>query len=318
MYTVRRGFSRWRPAVVAAAATLATTVALVPSAAHPNDLGHAVLAYYYVWYDEDSFAKALFQPLQPYNSDNLSVIQRHVDQAKSAGIDGFIVDWYGDGDRTDANFGHLLDVAEKSNFSATIHFETPYFWGVDDVVAQLAAFYAHHANRPSIVRYQGRPVILFWRASTFDNATWSSIRQRVDPDHRAVWLADGDSFSVLAGDAWDGISPYAIAWSNNPTLQLQRWASSARSVAPDKLWNPVVSPGCNDSAARAPTCVQDRAGGSYYQATWDGALASNPDWAVVVSTFNEWMESTQIEPSVQWGDQYLQLTKQNAAQFKGA
>ena len=82
-------------------------------------------------------------------------MQRHVDQAKRAGVDGFIVDWYGNGDRTDVNFSHLLDVAERSNFSATIHFETPHFWGADDVVAQLRAFYDHDANRPGVVRYQG-------------------------------------------------------------------------------------------------------------------------------------------------------------------
>jgi hypothetical protein len=89
-------------------------------------------------------------------------------------------------------------------------------------------------------------------------------------------------------------------------------------VAPDKLWIPPVSPGCNDSAARPTTCAQERAGGGYYQATWDGALASNPSWAVIVSTFNEWMESTQIEPSVQYGDQYLQITRQNADDFRAA
>jgi hypothetical protein len=30
------------------------------------------------------------------------------------------------------------------------------------------------------------------------------------------------------------------------------------------------------------------------------------------------MESTQIEPSVQYGDQYLQITRQNADQFRAA
>jgi hypothetical protein len=30
------------------------------------------------------------------------------------------------------------------------------------------------------------------------------------------------------------------------------------------------------------------------------------------------MESTQIEPSVQWGDQYLNLTRQNADLFKAS
>lgn len=304
--------------VLLASVALATLVALAPSVAHPADLAHPVLAYYYLWWDPDVFNQTLFQPLQPYNSDDTNVIQKHVQEAKSAGIDGFIVDWYGNGDRTDTNFSHLLDIASRNGFSATIQFDTPHFWGVDDVTAQLQAFYQNYANNPTLVRYQGRPVIFFWQSSTFDNATWSSIRSQVDPDHNAVWLADGDNFNILSGDAWDGISPYAIAWSNSPATQLPRWASTARNVAPDKLWNPPVSPGCNDSAARAATCIQDRADGAYYQKTWDGALASNPSWAVVVSTFNEWMESTQIEPSQQWGDQYLQITKQNSDAFKAA
>ncbi|SRR6266508_2840746 len=293
-------------------------LALSPSVARPADLSHPVLAYYYAWWDPENFSRTLFQPPAPYNSDDGGVMQRHIQQAKSGGIDGFIVAWYGNGDRTDSNLAKLLDMGQRSGFSATIHFETPQFWGVDDVIAQLRAFYENRANHPAMVRYQGRPVIFFWRAGAFDNGTWSFIRSQVDPDHRAVWLADGDDFDILGGESWDGISPYAIAWSGDPATQLPRWANVARSIAPDKLWNPVVSPGCNDSAARAPTCIQDRAGGSYYQATWDGALASSPSWAVVVSTFNEWMESTQVEPSVQWGDQYLQMTRHNADLFKSS
>jgi hypothetical protein len=307
-----------RASFVLASAALGAWVALAPSVAHPADLAHPVLAYYYMWWDPDVFNKTLFQPLEPYNSDDLTVIQRHVNEAKSAGIDGFIVDWYGDGDRTDTNFAHLLDIGGKAGFSATVHFDTPHFWGADDVTAQLQAFYKHYGNNPALVRYQGQPVIFFWQASTFDNATWSSIRSQVDPNHTSVWIADGDQFGILSGDAWDGISPYAIAWSNDPAGQLPRWAASARRVAPDKLWNPPVSPGCNDSAARPATCVQDRADGAYYQSTWDGALASSPSWAVVVSTFNEWLEATQIEPAQQYGDQYLQLTKQNADAYKSS
>jgi hypothetical protein len=243
------------------------------------------------------------------------MIQKHIQEAQAAGIDGFIMSWYGNGDRTDRNLGQLLDLGARTGFRATIHFETPHFWGADDVEAQLRAFYDQRINHPAILRYQGRPVIFFWRVSTFDNGTWSAIRDAVDPGHTAIWIADGDNFGVLAGDAWDGISPYAIAWSGNPAAQLPSWAAKARAVAPEKLYIPPVSPGCDDSAARKATCIQDRAGGSYYQATWDGAMTSGPSWAVTVSTFNEWMESTQIEPSVQYGDQYLQLTRQNADAF---
>ena len=308
-----------RPLFAALGVALAGWLALAPSVARPADLsGPTVLAYYYAWWDPGTFSHTLFQPPQPYNSDDTGTMQRHIAEAKSAGIDGFVVSWYGNGDRTDDNFSKLLDLGQGGGFSATIDFETTHFWGADDVAAQLHAFYDKHINHPALVRYQGRPVIFFWAVSTFDNGTWSAIRSQVDPNHNAVWIADGDNLNVLRGDAWDGISPYAIAWSADPASQLPRWANVARSIAPDKLWNPVVSPGCDDSAARAPTCVRDRSGGAYYQATWDGALASSPSWAVVVSTFNEWMESTQIEPAVQFGDQYLQITRHNADLFKAS
>jgi hypothetical protein len=291
--------------------------ALMPATtAHAYNEARPILSYYYAWWDPSNFGRTLFQPGQAYNSDDVGIMEQHVHQAQSAGIDGFVMSWYGAGDRTDSNLAHLLDTAQKNGFRATIHFETPHFWNVDDVVAQLKAFYDTRINHPAIVRYQGRPVIFFWRAAAYDNRTWSAIRAHIDPNRNAVWIADGDQFGILNGDAWDGISPYAIAWSANPAGQLPNWARKAAAVAPDKLWIPPVSPGCNDSAARATTCAQERGGGAYYQATWDGALASNPQWAIIVSTFNEWMEATQIEPSVQYGDQYLQMTRKNADLYR--
>jgi hypothetical protein len=281
----------------------------------PSNEARSVLAYYYAWWNPGDFSRTLYQAPTAYSSDEAAVKQQHIQQAQAAGIDGFIVSWYGNGDRTDRNLAQLLDLGARTGFRVTIHFETPHFWGADDVVAQLRAFYDNRANHPALVHYQGRPVIFFWRAGIFDNSTWSAIRNQVDPGHAAAWIADGDNFNILAGDAWDGISPYAIAWSGNPAGQLPSWAAKAAAAAPDKLYIPPVSPGCNDSAARSVTCVQDRGDGSYYQATWAGAMASNPGWAVTVSTFNEWMEATQIEPSVQYGDLYLQITRQNADAF---
>jgi Glycosyl hydrolase family 99 len=301
--------------VAAAAIALSIWTLTPPTTGLGANDSRPVLAYYYALWDPDNFDRTIFQPEQPYNSDDLSVLQRHVQQAQTAGIDGFVMSWHGNGDRTDTNLAHILDIGQKAGFRATIHFETPLFWGVDDVVAQLTALYQNRINHPAFLRYQGRPVIFFWQVGMYDNATWSSIRSQVDPNHTAVWIADGDNFGVLGGDAWDGISPYAIAWSGNPAGQLASWAGKAQAAAPGKLWIPPVSPGCNDSAVRSTTCLQDRADGAYYQSTWDGAVATNPQWAVIVSTFNEWMESTQIEPSVQYGNQYLQLTRQNADRY---
>ncbi len=315
--TLRRRAATATVALAAALSLAGPAASAAPDSTAPS-AGRAVLAYYYAWWDAENFSRTRFQPAQAYNSDDQGVMQRHVQQAKSAGIDGFVVSWYGNGDRTDRNLAYLLDLGTQMGFSTTIHFETPRFapYGVGDIVAQLKAFYSLRIDHPALVRYQDRPVIFFWRASTYDNATWSRVREEVDPGHHAVWIADGDDFSILQGDAWDGISPYAIAWSPNPAGQLPAWGAKARANAADKLYIPPVSPGCDDTAARPATCIQERADGSYYQATLDGALASSPPWAVMVSTFNEWMESTQVEPSVQYGDQYLQMTRQFADTFK--
>src|SRR5437588_9082798 len=118
-----------------------------------------VLAYYYAWWDPSNFDRTMFQPAVAYNSDDVGVMQRHVQQAQSAGIDGFVMSWYGNGDRTDSNLANLLDTAQKTGFRATIHFETPHFWSVDDVIGHLKAFYNNRINHPAMVRYQGRPVI---------------------------------------------------------------------------------------------------------------------------------------------------------------
>jgi hypothetical protein len=168
-----------------------------------------------------------------------------------------------------------------------------------------------------LVRYQGQPVLFFWRAGRLSNDFWSNLRAQLDPDHTVLWIADGDNFGILASDVWDGISPYAIAWAPNPQGQLPAWAAKARAVASGKLFIPPVSPGCDDHLVRATTCLQGRRDGAYYQATFDGAIASKPPWAIVVSTFNEWLEASQIEPAAEYGDRYLELTRQLADRWRG-
>jgi len=57
--------------------------------------------------------------------------------------------------------------------------------------------------------------------------------------------------------------------------------------------------------------------GERYQATWDAALASDPDW-ILVTSWNEWYEGTAVEPSVRFGDLALRQTADNAAAWKAA
>jgi hypothetical protein len=58
-----------------------------------------------------------------------------------------------------------------------------------------------------------------------------------------------------------------------------------------------------------------RDGGAFYNAQWWTALGSDPDQVVVVS-FNEWPESTNIEPNAEWKDHYLHLTANWAERYR--
>ena len=56
--------------------------------------------------------------------------------------------------------------------------------------------------------------------------------------------------------------------------------------------------------------TRDRADGSYYRATWLGAIATKPAM-VIITSFNETKERTEIHPA-SWGTLYLDITRDQA------
>jgi hypothetical protein len=63
-----------------------------------------------------------------------------------------------------------------------------------------------------------------------------------------------------------------------------------------------------------PAQKVDRADGKTYAALWESALEEKPDWMLVYS-WNEWGEGTEVEPSVELKDRYLQITEKYAKPF---
>jgi hypothetical protein len=303
-----------------------------------------VLANYFPWYDPGTWAtgctSAGDQPRDgPYNSDDVNVIARHIAQAQTAGLDGFAVHWFAPDNRTDHNFSKVLNQA-PSNFYATVTFLYHILPGVDKqgVINALTYLIHTYSGHPQFYHVGGKPVIIFsdmYRVPGAGGnhqaaiATWAEIRQAVDPGHNTWWIAEGLEPGYLA--TFDGIYVYKIAHACCPYAfqSAAKWAGWAQrweqQTGMPKLWVGTVMPGWNDTNSANPQCADMRVSsdpfsvarddGAYYAQTWQAILATHPDF-VILHSFNEWVEGSYIEPSVNFGDRYLQLTAQYIAQYK--
>ena len=59
----------------------------------------------------------------------------------------------------------------------------------------------------------------------------------------------------------------------------------------------------------------DRAYGATYDQVWQAAVSVQPPW-ILVSSWNEWHEGSEIEPSVEHGRRYLDATRVWAERFR--
>jgi len=311
------------------------------------DVPRKVLAFYYPWYGTASGpggagrtlhwgpidaarkqirASTHYPALGAYDSHDPKVIDRHCRWAVRAKLDGFVVSWWSQGDYTDRAMPKILDACRRHQLAACIYYETvpkpqtPQA-AADDVVKALGKYGKH----PAHLRVAGKPVVFVYARALNEIGVsgWLQAAVRINRQYRPGAALIGDRFGYSSARVFDGLhtyntcgslrgkgAPAARAWAKATYGGWVDTADGARRIS-----TLTVIPGYDDTKVRKPGLAVARHDGKLYRAQWEEAIAADPHW-VLITSFNEWHEGSEIEPSAEDGETYLDLTAEYAGRFK--
>jgi glycoprotein endo-alpha-1,2-mannosidase len=309
--------------------------------------GRHVLAFYYPWYgnphsengsgrwshwqDVDEQAKTIgssthYPELGPYDSHDPKVIRQHCQWAVESGLTGWIASWWGHRSFEDQALPRILDISLEHNLAVTVYYETipgqPKT--VDNAVKDILQLLEKYAGHQAWLKVGDKPVIFVYGRAVGEIgvAAWADVIKKVNEAFPRGVVFQGDQFSSKAAEVFDGLHTYNTAgrlrgksldevkqWCQEtyPT-----WVKLARDAG--RISSLTVIPGYDDTKIRKPGLKVERYEGQSYIAQWEAAIAAQPDW-ILITSWNEWHEGSEIEPSVEDGRRYLQLTRKMTAQF---
>lgn len=325
---------------------LAATIAMqAPSYAQESiDVPKLVLSFYYDWYHNPSVSGtwahwnacdfrerdpgrtdgrgyhddlgAFHTPvLGPYDSMDPDVARQHVEWGKEAGIDVFIVSWW----RRETNeFENILNAAAEGGMQVSLYYETIPDKNPDEAVTDLLWALDNYGSAPGFFRLDGRPVIfIYGRAiNQIPLYKWTNVIEQVKASHDVVLIADSTNRRVI--EHFDGAHTYNVVGTIKRGVNMQSFYTKFSTACSESgvIYAATVIPGFDNSRVHQNYLYVDRREGELYNELWSYALESNPDWMIITS-FNEWHEGSEIEPSKELGDRYIKRTAAWVKKFKG-
>jgi hypothetical protein len=311
-------------------------------------------AYYYPWYYPERWTREPVTntpKLGWYSSDDRKVAADHIQWARQADLDFFLVSWLSPDGREGKNLKEAtLPELEKARFRFALLYETPLALGLPagkpmDLAAKLPGgtragdrFVEHfgylaetYLKHPQYLRYGGKAVVTVYLVRDMVNAApyLKAVRERTAKRGVALYLiADVVYWEAPARYDWallkehfQAVTGYNMYYRPKflEAVQAQLGASDRAARAQGLRLIPNVMPGYDDTPLRGTERVTiNRRRGQFYRDYWRVASEFvGPDQPfLLLTSFNEWHEGTELEPSTEYGDMYLRLTRELAASLR--
>jgi phospholipase C len=303
----RRHAARVVASVLVAVAVLAAASPPARAAGPPDRL----FAYYYIWFNAGSWdrAKIDYPLLGRYSSDDREVMRKHVEWAKRAGIDGFIVSWKST-PVLNRRLRRLAEVAEAERFKLLVIYQGLDFEREPLPAARVARdleFFEHHYARRRAFQVFAKPLVIWSGTPRFTRAQLASVTEQarrqllvlasernVAGYRRVAGVVDGNAYY------WGSVDPATYPG------YAEKLAGMGEAIhSRDGLWIAPAAPGF-DARLVGGRSVVDRRGGATLRTQLDAATGSSAD-AIGLISWNEFSENTHVEPSQRYGWRYLDV-----------
>jgi len=316
-----------------------------------QDLRGKVYAFYYPWYGNregpsgepfhwdyytnDNIQTSTNYPiLGPYDCHDPLVISAHIALAKQAGIDGFIASWWGPNTFEDNAMETILNVAEAMDFEISAYYESVRIMTQEQVTRELDYFFDNYGDHPAFLHESGEPVVFVYVPSynNRDAEFWLQVREAVENQHGPITLiADhGDldlfpAFEAFHTYIYTGDQSYQVFSNAQKRMSVGLTGSAEEQIALlkngenltiyEKPFFVTVNPGFWFYRKTPGDLLAERNNGEKYADNWNTAFDLDTH-TVLITSWNEWHEGTEIEPSREHGFEYLGYTQDYIEQYK--
>lgn len=306
---------------------------LIPEAkaSQSNWAPKAVFAHYYPWFKNPTFSGAYAQwndyghtppndissasypILGAYDSTQTDIqgtLWWHMTWMVQAKVDVVLVSWWGIGSPKNGNTQAILDYANTFGLKVAFMIDTYPGRTSTSTVNDVSHIYQNYGSHPAFYKVSRstqygpttaqRGVFFVYGLDLGSDPNWPNAIDSIhnNPSINSIIIAEGAPSSNLMNSTWvqnhvdsthaDGVFNYAI---------VNRFDTYTTAFPESNNWIliPAVAPGFDSTRAHGLGATVLRNQGAFYDSSWWAIADKKPEWTSVVS-FNEWHETTQIEP----------------------